>query len=271
MLDLLRAYALADNSENLYEAIPESLKNMLLVMASVGVLQPDSYLWTPTWRAIYTFLPTLKNELFPEPSQPPQVSPQACPSPPPLPPSPPLSQSPVNQGILSLPVGHQETYPYPIPPLQAHLEQQQLSSPMSQSPVSDSGMSRGYSPRLEEYAVQQPVTPIKEDTPNLLLNTKESEQFISLVSHQPPSVSSPVSVQPSEFVCSPVVQEQQQPYQVYYPHQIDLVGNDVSAKSDYVYLPQMQNFNPAAYTEQFKSTNQSEVSEKLIFVWNIQH
>ncbi|KAF7995834.1 hypothetical protein HCN44_006941 [Aphidius gifuensis] len=64
VLDLLKSYMHADNSELLYEAIPESLKNMLLVMASgEAKLTPSSYLWEPTWRTINSFLPNLKNEL----------------------------------------------------------------------------------------------------------------------------------------------------------------------------------------------------------------
>ena len=68
VLDLLRAYMHAENSELLFEAIPESLKNMLLVMSSTGVLTPTSNLWEPTWRTINTFLPNLRLELFSEPS-----------------------------------------------------------------------------------------------------------------------------------------------------------------------------------------------------------
>uniref|UniRef100_A0ABD2VR02 SEC7 domain-containing protein n=1 Tax=Trichogramma kaykai TaxID=54128 RepID=A0ABD2VR02_9HYME len=99
VLDLLRSYMHADNSENLYEAIPESLKNMLLVMASAGVLQPESYLWTPTWRAIDAFLPNLKGELFPEP--PPQPAPK-----PPVAQSPPQSPTPTQQTpVAATPAG----------------------------------------------------------------------------------------------------------------------------------------------------------------------
>jgi hypothetical protein len=50
-----------------YEAIPESLKNMLLVMDSAGVFSSScgySQLWTISWDRINTFLPTLKEELF---------------------------------------------------------------------------------------------------------------------------------------------------------------------------------------------------------------
>lgn len=67
VLDLLRAYMHADNSELLFEAIPESLKNMLLVMSSTGVLKSTSNLWEPTWRTINAFLPNLRTELFPDP------------------------------------------------------------------------------------------------------------------------------------------------------------------------------------------------------------
>lgn len=50
------------------EAIPESLKNMLLVMDTAGIFQTgddsDSQLWRLTWDRIGTFLPHLKEELF---------------------------------------------------------------------------------------------------------------------------------------------------------------------------------------------------------------
>ena len=50
------------------EAIPESLKNMLLVMHTAGILQnggtEESQLWRLTWDRIDTFLPNLKAEVF---------------------------------------------------------------------------------------------------------------------------------------------------------------------------------------------------------------
>lgn len=65
----------AGNSDLLYEAIPESLKNMLLVMDSAKVfneLSSDdhSQLWNITWDRIHTFLPNLKDELFKSPTLP---------------------------------------------------------------------------------------------------------------------------------------------------------------------------------------------------------
>jgi brefeldin A-resistance guanine nucleotide exchange factor 1 len=57
------------------EAVPESLKNVLLVMASGGFLvRPEECahdesgkmeLWTQTWKRLERFLPDLKQELFP--------------------------------------------------------------------------------------------------------------------------------------------------------------------------------------------------------------
>ena len=50
------------------EAIPESLKNMLLVMHTAGILQSSeaeqSQLWRLTWDRIDTFLPKLKEDVF---------------------------------------------------------------------------------------------------------------------------------------------------------------------------------------------------------------
>lgn len=67
ILDFMDKYMHADNSDLLCEAIPESLKNMLLVMDSAKVFDsPDghSQLWTITWDRIGTFLPHMKEELF---------------------------------------------------------------------------------------------------------------------------------------------------------------------------------------------------------------
>ncbi|KPJ12857.1 Golgi-specific brefeldin A-resistance guanine nucleotide exchange factor 1 [Papilio machaon] len=60
---------LATPHEPLQEAALESLKNMLLVMHSVRIFNTgDNYneLWYLTWQIIAEFLPTLKDELFPE-------------------------------------------------------------------------------------------------------------------------------------------------------------------------------------------------------------
>ena len=64
-------------SDVLMEAVPESLKNILLVMSSDGYLVPPSetpdeqieqqkQLWTETWTRLERFLPGLMPELFPD-------------------------------------------------------------------------------------------------------------------------------------------------------------------------------------------------------------
>ncbi|XP_050390841.2 Golgi-specific brefeldin A-resistance guanine nucleotide exchange factor 1 isoform X2 [Patella vulgata] len=72
ILDFNEKYMHVDRSDLLSEAIPESLKNMLLVMETASIFHtPDGVetnLWRLTWDKIDTFLPHLKEELFkPEP------------------------------------------------------------------------------------------------------------------------------------------------------------------------------------------------------------
>ena len=66
--------------------MPESLKNIILVMSSGGYLVPpdqnphEEKLWVETWRRLERFLPNLRAELFPEQQPPPpQLSPQKAP------------------------------------------------------------------------------------------------------------------------------------------------------------------------------------------------
>lgn len=74
ILDFTDKYMTADKSDLLYEAIPESLKNMLLVMDSAKVFDngPEGSkgpLWVATWERIHKFLPNMKEELFKEMNQ----------------------------------------------------------------------------------------------------------------------------------------------------------------------------------------------------------
>ncbi|XP_076459823.1 Golgi-specific brefeldin A-resistance guanine nucleotide exchange factor 1-like isoform X2 [Babylonia areolata] len=77
ILDFMEKYMKADSSDLLSEAIPENLKNMLLVMETAGIFQTDcgteSKLWRLTWDKIDTFLPHLREEIFkpfePEPKK----------------------------------------------------------------------------------------------------------------------------------------------------------------------------------------------------------
>uniref|UniRef100_A0A1B6C7R4 SEC7 domain-containing protein n=2 Tax=Clastoptera arizonana TaxID=38151 RepID=A0A1B6C7R4_9HEMI len=67
ILDFMDKYMQVEKNDLLSEAIPESLKNMLLVMDSAGVFSTsDGYspLWDITWTRIETFLPNLKLEVF---------------------------------------------------------------------------------------------------------------------------------------------------------------------------------------------------------------
>ena len=59
--------------DNLEEAVPESLKNILLVMADGGFLSPPSEgleqtseLWVETCKRVDRFLPNLIGEIFPQ-------------------------------------------------------------------------------------------------------------------------------------------------------------------------------------------------------------
>ncbi|XP_076292687.1 sec7 domain-containing protein garz [Lasioglossum baleicum] len=182
VLDLLRAYMHADNSELLFEAIPESLKNMLLVMSSTNVLASNSNLWAPTWRTIDMFLPNLKEELFPEP-----------------PPPPPASQASQNSQVISL------------------VEQQQPSFPGSIAPQPDNAIGEPIQLMQQDTSVEVAPEPTNPTTTNNavsvpmsvpLFDDREPQQVITLVNQQPPSVSSPVAVQPAAQqvfdVCQPL-------------------------------------------------------------------
>ncbi|XP_017580214.1 Golgi-specific brefeldin A-resistance guanine nucleotide exchange factor 1 isoform X1 [Pygocentrus nattereri] len=121
ILDFMDKYMHAGSSDLLLEAIPESLKNMLLVMDTAGIFHSAdsrtgySDLWEITWERIDCFLPRLREELFkqaviPEPV--PSVSVE------PAPPSAPVSPA-------SSPV------PAPAPVPAATTEPKTLSRPAS--------------------------------------------------------------------------------------------------------------------------------------------
>ncbi|KAM9848105.1 Golgi-specific brefeldin A-resistance guanine nucleotide exchange factor 1 [Aulostomus maculatus] len=175
ILDFMDKYMHAGSSDLLLEAIPESLKNMLLVMDTAGIFHSAdsrtgySDLWEITWERIVCFLPHLQEELFkqtvlPEPvSSTPAESVQPTPSvgrppspqdpPPPLqqPPSPsPVPVNPAESQTPSRPEFPQETQlasvngsdqsspvPPSVPPMPMPITtpQTQSSSPLSQSPL----------------------------------------------------------------------------------------------------------------------------------------
>lgn len=59
----------ADNSELLAEAVPESLKNILLVMSEYGIFKPGAItfgknIWDLSWTTIDSFCPSLKESIL---------------------------------------------------------------------------------------------------------------------------------------------------------------------------------------------------------------
>ncbi|KAG9234636.1 hypothetical protein BJ875DRAFT_461136 [Amylocarpus encephaloides] len=69
ILDIMDRLMNSGQGDSLEEAVPESLKNILLVMSSSGYLVPPSQdpahekLWVETWKRIDRFLPDLRKEL----------------------------------------------------------------------------------------------------------------------------------------------------------------------------------------------------------------
>ncbi|XP_042357717.1 Golgi-specific brefeldin A-resistance guanine nucleotide exchange factor 1 isoform X1 [Plectropomus leopardus] len=115
ILDFMDKYMHAGSSDLLLEAIPESLKNMLLVMDTAGIFHSAdsrtgySDLWEITWERIVCFLPHLREELFKQ-----TVIPDPVPSPPaePVQPTPSADQPPsphVSQPPSPVPVRAAET------------------------------------------------------------------------------------------------------------------------------------------------------------------
>ncbi|KAF8938517.1 GDP/GTP exchange factor for ARF [Haplosporangium gracile] len=70
VLDYMDAFMQTAQSDQLYEAVPESLKNCLLVMSTSDTFSESTAnmpgnLWNVTWNRINKFLPNLKAEIFP--------------------------------------------------------------------------------------------------------------------------------------------------------------------------------------------------------------
>ncbi|KAJ5893530.1 hypothetical protein N7495_005221 [Penicillium taxi] len=80
ILDILDRMMNSGQSDSLEEAIPESLKNILLVMADGGYLVPPSQdpskeeMWLETRKRLGRFLPDLFTEVFPDPVEEPEKS-----------------------------------------------------------------------------------------------------------------------------------------------------------------------------------------------------
>ncbi|XP_041644668.1 Golgi-specific brefeldin A-resistance guanine nucleotide exchange factor 1 isoform X2 [Cheilinus undulatus] len=143
ILDFMDKYMHAGSSDLLLEAIPESLKNMLLVMDTAGIFHSAdsrtgySDLWEITWERIVCFLPHLREELFKQ-----TVIPDPVPSPPaePVQPTPPAGRPPSPQA--SPPPAHP---PSPVPAPVAPAETKTPSrpgSPQEPQPASANGSDR---------------------------------------------------------------------------------------------------------------------------------
>ncbi|XP_059214825.1 Golgi-specific brefeldin A-resistance guanine nucleotide exchange factor 1 isoform X1 [Centropristis striata] len=134
ILDFMDKYMHAGSSDLLLEAIPESLKNMLLVMDTAGIFHSAdsrtgySDLWEITWERIVCFLPHLKEELFKQ---------TVIPDPVPSPPAEPVQQTP-SAGRPSSP--------------QASPPPAQLPSPVPVSPAETQNPSRPASPKEPQPA-----------------------------------------------------------------------------------------------------------------------
>ena len=80
ILDYMKQYMLLENSDLLCEAIPECLKNMLLVMKTADIFESLNFrhnnksLWDNSCQIIHEFLPNLIEELFPSQANAKQVS-----------------------------------------------------------------------------------------------------------------------------------------------------------------------------------------------------
>ncbi|KAI0831147.1 Sec7-domain-containing protein [Trametes gibbosa] len=91
VLDLLDRLMHVDRRDQLYEAVPESLKNVLLVMNATGVLAPpispedtrderQVSLWAATHERIERFLPGFLDDIIPAPPPRPQTPAEAAPA-----------------------------------------------------------------------------------------------------------------------------------------------------------------------------------------------
>ena len=88
ILDIMDRLMNSGQGDNLEEAVPESLKNILLVMADGGFItppvdgQPRTELWDETCKRVDRFLPELMGEIFPKVNAPPEEKKEQEPAPP---------------------------------------------------------------------------------------------------------------------------------------------------------------------------------------------
>ncbi|XP_058527817.1 Golgi-specific brefeldin A-resistance guanine nucleotide exchange factor 1 isoform X4 [Ochotona princeps] len=179
ILDFMDKYMHAGSSDLLSEAIPESLKNMLLVMDTAEIFHSadarggsPSALWEITWERIDCFLPHLRDELFkqtviqdPVPvephSQKPLISAHLAPAAgdPRTPSHPPAPEIPSELGTCDLekPEGPRTSSSSP-------------SSPGAPSPSRLSPTPEGPTPRAQSPLILQPLaSPLQVGVPPMTL------------------------------------------------------------------------------------------------------
>uniref|UniRef100_A0A3P8NWB0 Golgi-specific brefeldin A-resistance guanine nucleotide exchange factor 1 n=1 Tax=Astatotilapia calliptera TaxID=8154 RepID=A0A3P8NWB0_ASTCA len=201
ILDFMDKYMHAGSSDLLLEAIPESLKNMLLVMDTAGIFHSAdsrtgySDLWEITWERIVCFLPLLREELFKQ-----TIIPDAVPNPqaesvqlttpagrPPSPQvSPPPMQTPAQAPVNSTVAQSSSRPASPLEPPPA--------MPLTTSPV------QGPSPLGQSPLILQPLaSPLQVGVPPMSLPIILNPALIEATSPVP-LLPAPRSTTPSDEV-----------------------------------------------------------------------
>ncbi|XP_040905409.1 Golgi-specific brefeldin A-resistance guanine nucleotide exchange factor 1 isoform X2 [Toxotes jaculatrix] len=167
ILDFMDKYMHAGSSDLLLEAIPESLKNMLLVMDTAGIFHSAdsrtgySDLWEITWERIVCFLPHLREELFKQ-----TVIPDPVPSPPAEPVQPPPAAGRPPSPQVSLPPA-QPPSPVPVPPAETQTPSRP-ASPQDLQSTSATGSDRSPSVPPSVPPMPGPLTPPPVQAPSPL-------------------------------------------------------------------------------------------------------
>ncbi|XP_029328211.1 Golgi-specific brefeldin A-resistance guanine nucleotide exchange factor 1 isoform X4 [Mus caroli] len=180
ILDFMDKYMHAGSSDLLSEAIPESLKNMLLVMDTAEIFHSadargggPSALWEITWERIDCFLPHLRDELFkqtviqdPMPAEPHSQKPLAsthltpAAGDPRMPGHPPLSEIPSEMGVCDSEKPESTRAPSSSSP----------GSPVASSPSKLSPAQEGPPPLTQPPLILQPLTsPLQVGVPPMTL------------------------------------------------------------------------------------------------------
>ncbi|XP_053163376.1 Golgi-specific brefeldin A-resistance guanine nucleotide exchange factor 1 isoform X3 [Hemicordylus capensis] len=177
ILDFMDKYMHSGSSDLLPEAIPESLKNMLLVMDTAGIFHSAdsrtgySDLWEITWERIDCFLPKLRDELFKQAviQDPGSTLPVEM-----HPPKPTLSSVPHSSGGNGRPPNH--STPPEKSPEQAPSDSENASGPSTSSsltpaaPVKASSMKDAPSAMAQQPLILQPLTsPLQVGVPPMTL------------------------------------------------------------------------------------------------------